>query len=87
MKRTMIVAVLFVAVAMLAIAVSAPVYAERAAVTGAQDQRRGAVSEQAGCDDISLGQFVMAHRERTELKRDQQHIGAGPRLCEPRRNR
>ena len=50
--------------------------ARRPAVAGAQHDRGGAVAEQAGGDDIGLGQFVMADRERAELERDQQHIGA-----------
>ena len=59
----------------------------RAAVSGAQNDRRGAVAEQAGGNDVGLGQFVVAHSERAEFERDQQHVGAGPRLREPRCDR
>ena len=59
----------------------------RAAVAGAQHGRGRAVAEQAGRDDIGLGQFVMADRERAELERDQQHVGAGPRLRQARGDR
>ena len=59
----------------------------RAAVAGAQNDRRRAVAEQAGGDDIGLGQFVVADGERAEFERDQQHVGAGPRLRQPRCDR
>ena len=59
----------------------------RAAVAGAQNDRRRAVAEQAGGDDIGLGQFIVADRKRAEFERDQQHVGAGPRLRKARRDR
>ena len=59
----------------------------RTAVTGAQNDGRRTVAEQAGGDDIGLGQFIVAHRKRAEFERDQEHVGAGPRLRKPRRDR
>ena len=58
-----------------------------AAVACAQYDRRGAIAEQAGGDDIGLGQLIVADGQRAELERHQQHIGAGPRLRQPRRDR
>jgi hypothetical protein len=55
-------------------------------VAGAQNDRRRAVTEQAGGDNIGLGQFVVADGKCAEFERDQQHVGAGPRLREPRRD-
>ena len=59
----------------------------RAAITGAQNDRRGAVAEQADGNDVGLGELVEAKRQRAQLDRHQQHVGARSRLCKARRNR
>ena len=59
----------------------------RAAITGAQDDRGGAVAEQADGNDVGLGEFVEAKRQRAQLDRHQQHVGARSRLGKTRRDR
>ena len=59
----------------------------RASVAGAQNNGRRTVAEQAGGDDIGLGQFIVAHRKRAEFERDQKHVRTGPRLRKARRDR
>src|SRR5215208_7843285 len=59
----------------------------RAAIPGAQYDRRGAVTEQIDGDNVGLGEFVVAKRQRAEFDSHQQHVGAWSRLCKARGDR
>src|ERR1700694_1418297 len=59
----------------------------RASIARAQDDRGSAVAEQAGGNNVGLGQFVVAKSERAELDGHEQYIGARPRLRKTRGNR
>ena len=54
-----------------------------AAVACAQHDGGRAVAEKAGGNHVGLGQIVMPDRQCAEFERDQQHVAAGSRLCEP----
>ena len=57
-----------------------------AAISGAQHHGGSPIAEQAGGNDIGLGQLVVANGERAKFERDQEHVGAWPGLRQSRCN-